>query len=68
LKRGLPDHFGVKAAFSHYAIPGSVVTYVVTWAYVSCWMVWCWRLLEGLFPLCSFSGSYDQLGLVCGSA
>jgi hypothetical protein len=66
---GSPDLFGVKAASSHYAVPGSVAAYVVTWAYVSGRTAWCGRLLESLFPLCSFSGGpCDQLLLVRGSA
>ncbi len=53
--------FGVKAASSRYVVPGSVVAYVVTWAYVSGRTAWCWRLLESLFPLRSFGVPYDQL-------
>ena len=50
------DFFGVKAAPSRYLVPDSVVYTLRTWEYVSGWMSWCRRLLEGLFPLCSFGG------------
>lgn len=36
-----------------YSVPGRRAAYVVTWAYVSGSMAWCWRLLEVLFLLCS---------------
>jgi hypothetical protein len=50
------DRLAVKAAPSRYSVSGRRSLYVVTWAYVSAWMSWCWMLLKGLFPLCSFSG------------
>jgi len=49
------DLYRVKAASGRHAVPGSVAAYVVTGAYVSGWTAWCWRLMESLFPLGSFS-------------
>jgi len=59
--------YRVKAAFTRWAVPRSVAVDGVTWTYVSGWTGWCWRLLESLFPLCSFSVPLDQLRLVGGS-
>ena len=56
------DLFGVKAASSQYGVSGSGAAYVITWTYVSGWTAWCWRLLEGLFPLCSFSDQLINVG------
>jgi hypothetical protein len=56
----------VKAAPRFYTVPGRHGSYLITWAYVSAWMVWCWRLLQGLFPLRSFSSGVIKVDL--GSA
>jgi hypothetical protein len=47
--------FGVKAASSLYSVPGRRGLYVITWEKMSDWASWCWWLLEGMFPPCSFS-------------
>lgn len=51
LRRPLPcqDHSCL------YLVPARHVLYATTWMYVSGWTSWCWRLLEGVFPSCSFS-------------
>jgi hypothetical protein len=51
----------VKAASTRYPIPGSIAVDAVAWAYVLGLTAWYWRLLEGLFPLCSFSGRVINL-------
>jgi hypothetical protein len=61
------DHLGVKAASSRYVVPGCGAAYLVTWAYdVSGCTTWCRRLLESLFPLCSFSGHVIKLLIASG--
>jgi hypothetical protein len=44
------DHFGVKAVPSLYLVPSRVIYTLFTCEYVSDWMPWCRKLLEG----CSF--------------
>jgi hypothetical protein len=51
-----PDLFGVKAASNCYVASGRYGLYVVTRAYVLGCAAWWWRVLESMFPLCSFRG------------
>jgi hypothetical protein len=59
-RNGSGDLFGVKAASSLYLVPARQVLYVVTWTHGSGCASWCWRLLEGMFPPCSFSGQVSN--------
>jgi hypothetical protein len=55
------DLFGVKAASTRYPVPGSTAADAVTWVYVLGLTACYWRVLEGLFPLCSFNGRVINL-------
>ena len=59
--------FGVKAASSCYAAPGSVASYAVTWTYISGLVLEVGgEFVPSMFL--QFSGPRDQLCLVRGSA